>query len=974
MSAVQTPSGELHDHAYAEEAFKTIFMRSPEAIALLRLRDRMVLEVNDELLELTGYTRSQLVGRTSLDIGLWPDEQERQRILGFLLRGQRIVDEETVLYMADRMPRLIRLNGCMVHLAGEDCTLFYFRDVTAESLANEGLRAGEYALAQANEKLNRQIKLHTVTEAMAHMGHWVCYPGDPKVHVSAGYGPLHGVGLIQEVPVGEHIRNIVEEDRAAYKQALKRMDGEPLDCRYRRPDGTVVWLRSRIHRQIEHGVHKADFGIVQDVTAEHETLGQLGDKLAFIQRVTSRSPGMTFEYYEATGDGARFLFVSAAVQSLFGVNEAQALANPRSIFDPIHPDDFSSLRAVAREASASSTAFQFEVRLRAQGSAQRWVLVDAVPQVLASGGTLWCGSAIEITSHKATIAKLQESETRFRALTELTSDWYWEQDENMRFVRIDGNTPSGMPIQDAGYIGKTRWDAGPQGLTPEQWDAHRAQLAAREIFHDFELQRLRPDGVVTWVAVSGAPMLDADGKFKGYRGTGRNIDARKKAEADIERLAFFDALTGLPNRRLLLDRLNQSVAARARHHTHGALLFIDLDNFKVLNDTMGHQMGDVLLQQVAARLADCVRAIDTVARLGGDEFVVMLEELNHDATDAAAHAELVAKKILNSLNTPYQLGGQVHHSSPSIGVALFSEHQSVDEMLKRADLAMYQAKAAGRNTVRFFDPVMQAAATARAVLEADLRKGLLRREFVLYYQPVVDADRHTIGVEALVRWRHPQRGMVSPAEFIPVAEQAGLILPLGQWVLETACEQLVAWNNSPATRQLTMAVNVSARQFRHPEFSAQLLALLRLSGANPYRLKLELTESLLLTDIEDAIAKMTELRSIGVSFALDDFGTGYSSLSYLKRLPLDLLKIDQSFVRDVLTDPNDAAIARTVLSLAHSLELGVVAEGVESEGQRDFLLAAGCKAFQGYLFGRPVPVEQLQLSAGANFDVKPAVG
>ena len=475
--------------------------------------------------------------------------------------------------------------------------------------------------------------------------------------------------------------------------------------------------------------------------------------------------------------------------------------------------------------------------------------------------------------------------------------------------------------------------------------------------------RRRLDGSAIWVAISGAPIFDDQGVLAGYRGTGREITARKQAEADIERLAFYDALTGLPNRRLLIDRLNQAVAASARRACFGAMLFIDLDNFKVLNDTRGHHMGDELLKQVAQRLTECVRSIDTVARLGGDEFVVMLEELGAVEVEAAAQAEVVGKKILLAINKHFDLDGQAHHSSPSIGVTLyFGYQQSVDELLQRADLAMYQSKAAGRNTLRFFDPVMQAAASARAALENDLRKALQNQEFSLHFQPVVDENSTMTGVEALLRWKHPKRGMVSPAEFIPVAEQAGLIIPLGQWVLQAACAQLVVWSSSVATRRLTMAVNVSARQFRHPDFTAQLLDLLRISGANPYRLKLELTESMLLSDFDDVIVKMGELRSIGVNFALDDFGTGYSSLSYLKRLPLDQLKIDQSFVRDVLTDPNDAAIARTILSLAHSLDLSVVAEGVETAGQRDFLLKIGCKAFQGYFFGRPVPVDQLALT------------
>jgi diguanylate cyclase (GGDEF)-like protein len=393
------------------------------------------------------------------------------------------------------------------------------------------------------------------------------------------------------------------------------------------------------------------------------------------------------------------------------------------------------------------------------------------------------------------------------------------------------------------------------------------------------------------------------------------------------------------------------------------LLFIDLDNFKSLNDTLGHDRGDQLLQQVAQRLNKCVRKMDTVARLGGDEFVVMLEELSEDAQDAAKQAEAVGKKILAALNQQFNLAGQQHHTSPSIGVTLFFDNmETVDELLKRADLAMYQAKAAGRNTMRFFDPGMQAVANARAAMELDLRQGLTQGEMQLHYQPVVDAAGCTTGVEALARWLHPRHGMVSPADFIPLAEQSGLILPLGQWVLETACSQLEVWGSRAATRHLTMAVNVSARQFHHPDFASQVTALLGKTGANPYRLKLELTESLLLSDVEDAIVKMSALRSIGVNFSLDDFGTGYSSLSYLKRLPLDQLKIDQSFMRDVLTDSNDAAIVRTILILAQSLDLTAVAEGVETQGQRDFLERSGCTAFQGYLFGRPVPVDALQFT------------
>lgn len=589
-------------------------------------------------------------------------------------------------------------------------------------------------------------------------------------------------------------------------------------------------------------------------------------------------------------------------------------------------------------------------------------MLEVRSKALADGGMVQ--TYIDMTDFFSAQAALRESEARFRSLTNLSSDWYWEQDEQFRFVRIEGSEQSRLGMADVAAVGMTRWELQTYNVTEAQWQEHRKALNAHQVFRNFEMERATTDGSKLWVSIDGEPILDAAGVFKGYRGVGRNITGSKLAAMKIERLAFFDELTGLPNRRMLTDRLQKALAIATRSRNRGALLFIDLDNFKDLNDTRGHDVGDLLLQQVATRLRGCVREADTVARLGGDEFVVMLDELSPVDARAAAQAELVGRKVLNALNQDFELLGVPHHSTPSIGITLFHEQlQNVDELLKRADLAMYQAKAAGRNTMRFFDPVMQAAVSARAGLEADLRKGLSRKELLLHYQPVVDAAGSKIGVEALVRWQHPERGLVPPMEFIPMAEQTGLILPLGEWVLRTACELLVVWSRQPQTSRLSMAVNVSARQFRQSDFAEQVEELLRTTGANPFRLKLELTESLLLSDVEDAIAKMSQLRALGVSFSLDDFGTGYSSLSYLKRLPLDQLKIDQSFVRDVLTDPNDAAIVRTILALARSMELTVVAEGVETPGQREFLARNGCMVFQGYLFGHPVPVEALQLDS-----------
>ncbi|MET0963206.1 MAG: EAL domain-containing protein [Noviherbaspirillum sp.] len=451
------------------------------------------------------------------------------------------------------------------------------------------------------------------------------------------------------------------------------------------------------------------------------------------------------------------------------------------------------------------------------------------------------------------------------------------------------------------------------------------------------------------------------GETSHFVGTQTDITERKLVQDQATRLAFYDALTNLPNRRLLLDRIAHALALGERGKRFGALLFIDLDNFKDLNDTLGHEVGDQFLQQVAQRLVRSSRQSDTIARLGGDEFVILMEDMG--ATEAAAMAQcrLAGEKVLAAINQPYLLAAGSRHTSCSIGVAVFEGRGlSAQDLLRRGDLAMYQAKKEGRNTLCFFRPEMESAVTFRTGLESDLRESLRRGELFLHYQPQFDLQQRMVGVEALLRWRHPVRGMVPPGLFIPVAEASGLILTIGDWVLEQACRQLIAWSAAPATASLQMAVNVSARQFRHPDFTAQVSALIRQTGVNASRLKIELTETMMIEDIEDTVAKMLLLKGLGVCFALDDFGTGYSSLSYLKRLPIDQLKIDQSFVADLLTDPNDAAIARSVVALGNALGLGIIAEGVETAEQRDFLAAIGCTTYQGYFFARPGPVEAIE--------------
>ena len=476
-----------------------------------------------------------------------------------------------------------------------------------------------------------------------------------------------------------------------------------------------------------------------------------------------------------------------------------------------------------------------------------------------------------------------------------------------------------------------------------------------------EIVQRHKDGSTLIAEVHWTLVRDDEEKPQRILAINTDITARKRAEKEIHHLAFYDALTGLPNRQLLLDRLKQALAISERKRETGALLFIDLDNFKLLNDTLGHDVGDLLLQQVAPRLISCVRDSDTVARLGGDEFVIVLTGgFSAQPEEAVAQIRGICDRIVGSFHKPFMLRAYSHHTTPSIGIAVFNDQSAgMDELLKQADLAMYQAKASGRNSACLFTPDMQAVINERVVLKSDLHKSWERNEFVLHFQAQIKG-RRVVGAEALVRWQHPRRGLISPADFISQAEEMGMILPLGTWILDRACEQLAAWAGEPETAQLDLAVNVSPLQFCQPDFVQQIRDTLARTGANPRKLKLELTESLLVRNIEDTIAKMTVLKAEGVGFALDDFGTGYSSLYYLKRLPLEWVKIDQSFVRDVLVNRHDATIVRAIILLAKSMDLKVIAEGVETEAQRIFLAKNGCSAYQGFLISPPLPSDQFR--------------
>ena len=524
---------------------------------------------------------------------------------------------------------------------------------------------------------------------------------------------------------------------------------------------------------------------------------------------------------------------------------------------------------------------------------------------------------------------------------------------NNAFTRLTGYSAEEVVGRTPALLSSGRHDK-------DFYQCMRATLTEQKYWQG-EIWNKRKNGkiVADWLTITA--VTAPDGNITHYVGTFSDITSNPESLAEIHRLAYYDLLTQLPNRRMLLDRLGQALAASSRSKHYGALLFLDLDNFKNLNDTRGHYVGDLLLVEIAHRLNANVREGDTVTRLGSDEFVLMLENLSDNIQEAAIQAGLIGEKIRDAITVPYVAQGLELWTTASIGVSLFYGHEaSVDELLKYSDFAMYHAKKEGRNNVRFFDPEMQATLVERSALESDLRHALGRKQLRLYYQIQVDSKRRAIGAEALLRWVHPERGLILPEQFIPLAEKTGLIVPIGLWVLQTACAQLRDWASNPATSSLQLALNASALELRQPDFVEQVRRAIITNDINPALLKIELTESLLVDNLSDTVAKMNALKALGISFSMDDFGTAYSSLAYLKQLPLDQLKIDQTFIRDLGDNHSNAALVQAIILMGRTFGLNVIAEGVEVETQLDFLTLHGCHAYQGYLFSRPLPIEEFE--------------
>ena len=723
-----------------------------------------------------------------------------------------------------------------------------------------------------------------------------------------------------------------------------------------RPDGSRVWLSistTLVDLPAPHGGHGVVSSFI-DVTGAVEARHALERSEQRFRDLTELSADWYWE------QDAEFRFIDMSMG-------AQSMGIPAQSFIGKRRWDFSWLNMTEEDWAAHRAALErrepfrdLQLRRRDDKGGSVVISVSGKPVFDTNGRfTGYRGVGRNITERKRTKRSLREIAERFRSLTELSSDWYWEMDADLRFTYVSEGIRKVRGVGPESLIGKHRWETDRVG-GDEEMARHRATLEAHLPFRDFVLARATADGRVTYVSHTGKPIFDDKSGFRGYRGVARDISARVRAEEELAHMAHYDALTGLPNRALLQGRLKRAMARADRAQTLLAVLFLDLDQFKEINDSLGHAVGDAVLKETALRLESCLRSTDTVARLGGDEFTILLEDVR-----SADEISRVADKLLRSIAERANVAGHELHLSTSIGVTVYPlDDQDADTLLRNADLAMYHAKQEGRNNVQFYSHDMSERTEKRVDLLGRLRGAIARNELLLHYQPQVDVRSGVIiGVEALLRWNDPGRGLVMPMQFIPLAEDTGLIVQIGEWVLREACSQAKRWLDA-GLGPLAIAVNLSPRQFRQKNLVQVVSAIVTETGLPPDCLELEITESTVMHRTEEAVASLHALHGLGVQIALDDFGTGYSSLAYLHRFPVHTLKVDQSFVRDIKSDRDDAAIVSTVITLARQLKLKSLAEGVETGAQLSFLRARGCDSFQGFLFCHPRSAAEIEAFVG----------
>ena len=929
--------------AFKRESEKTrvLLHNASDGIHILDY-DGNLIEVSDSFCAMLGYSREEMMG---LNLAQWDAGFTDTGRLWATFRNQfknPVRSEfQTRHRRKDGTIFDVEVSGFPLELDGKPVLFNSSRDITERKLAEAELHKIQSNLISA--------------QSLAHIGSWEWNVLENTAYWSDETYNIFG---LPHRHLDDHRKDFLEivcpADRQMVDQALtdalagiKKYDLEYEICL---ADGTnkVIHVLGEVSRNSE-GKPLLMRGTVHDITDRKQAEKALQESE---QRLSALLDTLPVGVSISTVKEGKILEVNRAGLDLMGRGRDDVIGKTAAELG-IFMDADDRARLIDR-LHREGRVENFEVAFRAPTGQMQFHLLHA--KLFRLGGE----ELIALTRQDVTERKKADAETKIAATAFESQEGMVITDAdnvilrvNRAFTEITGYTPEEAIGRNPRMLSSGRQNA---KFYKSMWeDINRSGGWEGEIWNRRKSGEIYPEHL-TITAVK-----DQDGMVTNYIGAMSDITQRKNAEEEIKRLAFFDPLTHLPNRRLLLDRLQQAFAYATRNIRLGAIMFIDLDNFKNLNDSLGHDFGDLLLQQVAHRLSASVREGDTVARLGGDEFVVMLEFLSGDSMEAAAQTEVIGEKILVTLSQPYQLASHEFRCTASVGITLFgNKPQSTDELMKQADIALYQAKKGGRNTLRFFDPEMQDTINAHAALEGELHKALEKREFQLFYQVQVDRNGRALGAEALIRWRHPKHGLVSPAQFVQLAEDTGLILPIGLWVLDTACAQLKAWQRDESTRNLVLAVNVSAKQFRDEQFVRHVQSAVQRHDINPPLLKLELTESLLLEDIELAIEKMRKLKEFGVRISLDDFGTGYSSLFYLKRLPLDQIKIDQSFVRNIATDRGDIVMVRTIVELGMNFELDIVAEGLETETQFELLNRYGCSIFQGYLFSKPVPIEQFE--------------
>lgn len=934
----------------SEMRFRSLFENSTMNLLLVEPDSGMIVDANRAASNYYGYPLKNLIGAPITLLNTLTPEQIREE------RRRALLEERNFFRFQHRLAsgelRDVHVYSSPVHIGGKLILYSIVFDMTDQVRAERELKEKAQLLEEAQRIGGAGSYIYDVATA--------CWSSSLVMNEICGIDASYErtlEGWLQLI----HPEQRKEMEHYLLQEVIARRGSFDKEYRIlRKNDGCERWVieKGRLEYD-EQGQPIRLYGTIKDITESKRADTALrASELRYRRTFQTSIDAIALSRLE---DGV-MIDVNGAYTEMTGYTREESLGrNAEELFLAVDPEDRKKIRAMM---IAEGVCRNYQVQYRRKNGEHGWGLLSA-SLIEIDGRQCALSITRNITEERVAAQKLFEAQEALRISEERYRTVFHASMDCIAIARLSDQVIIDINRAYLNLLGFAEDEV--LGNTAEGlnlWDDanDRAMMQARQeqesAFRDTRVRLRKKNGQLIWVLIS-ASTIEVD-HVPCVLTILRDVSEAKVAEDKIWNLAFYDSLTQLPNRRLLMDRLRQMLARGMRSYHMHALLFIDLDNFKSLNDTYGHQKGDALLGEVAQRLVGCVRASDTVARLGGDEFVILLDYLDADHKVAARQAEGVASKILSAIEKPFMLSGREYFSSSSIGITLFDGlKENTSELLQQADIAMYQAKSAGRNTLRFFAPELQAAVQTRAALEDEIRAALRDKQFYLEFQPQVDS-RGLIGSEVLLRWMHPQRGLLMPGTFIPVAEESGLIIPLGAWTLESACQQIYLWSNTEPFLRLPVAVNISARQFRQPDFIEHLFAILDRTEADPRLLKLELTESMLLDDIDEMSAKMHEIKKRGVQFSLDDFGTGYSSLSYLKRLPFDQLKIDRAFVRDLLDDFGSRAIAQTIISLGHALGLNVIAEGIETCEQRDLLLELGCSVFQGHFFGRPQPLAEFE--------------